>query len=196
MSSKRLYYALLVLIGLLVVGLIGGAYEADKMLKQRSSELVQDRLQSAVLAQEQTELTKAKQDIKKYQSLASIAQSSVPQDKDQAEAVREIVNIASANGIVLSSVTFPSSTLGGVSSSAASKSQLVPVKGISGVYDLQITVQSDSAHPVAYNNFINFLSNLERNRRTALVNSVTIQPNPKDRNTLSFTLILDEYIKP
>jgi len=191
-----LYYVLLILIGLLVVGLIGGAYEADKMLKQRSDELVQDRLDSAVLAQEQTELAKAKQDIKKYQSLANIAQSSVPQDKDQAEAVREIVNIAGTNGIALSSVTFPSSTLGGVSSSAASKSQLVPVKGISGVYDLQITVQSDSAHPVPYSNFINFLGALERNRRTALVNSVTIQPNPKDRNTLSFTLILDEYIKP
>jgi hypothetical protein len=204
MDSKRLYYLLLTIIALLIVGLIGGSYGVNQMLQKQSKQLVSDRLQTAVLAQEQVELTRAKQDVKKYQDLATIAKSVVPQDKDQAQTVRELVNIASANGITLGSITFPSSTLGvGAGSSSISPSsgkqqlsQLLPVKGISGVYNLQLIVQSDSSKPVAYSRFINFLSALEHNRRTALVNSVTIQPNDRDRNTLSITLILDEYIKP
>jgi len=193
MTSKRLYFVLIASVCLLVVGLFGGVYGADKLLSAQSSRLVSNRLQTQVLGDEQQQLARAKSDIKKYQDLATVAASVVPEDKDQAQTVREIVNIAQTNGVALSSITFPSSTLGGTSGSL---SQLTPVKGIAGVYNLQLTVVSDSNKPVPYSNFINFLAALEHNRRTALVNSVTIQPNNKDRNTLSFTLILDEYIKP
>lgn len=199
MNSKRLYYAMLGIIGLLIVGLVGGAYASNKVLQAESNNLVGSRLQAAVLDKEQQELAAAKQEIKKYQGLATIAESIVPQDKDQAQTVQQIVNIANANGIMLSSITFPSSTLGSSGKSSSTQillSQLVPVKGISGVYDLQITVQSDSNHPVSFSSFVNFLSSLEHNRRTALVNSIALQPNSKDRSTLSFTLGLDEYIKP
>lgn len=203
MTSKRLYFVLWGLIGLFIVGLVGGAYEADRLLQARSKGLMEARLKVAVLDQEQAELNRAKQDIKKYHDLAVIAKSVVPQDKDQAQTVREVVNIAGANKVSLGSVSFPTSTLGlgpgGKPSTSGGKqqlSQLVPVAGISGVYSLQLTVQSDSAHPVAYSRFISFLTALEHNRRTAQVSSVTIQPNVKDRTTLSFTLVLDEYIKP
>ena len=197
MNSKRLYFTMLGAIALLVIGLIGGAYGVNKMLDAESQRLVNDRLQIKVLAEEQTQLTKAKQDIIKYQSLANIAKSVVPQDKDQAQAVRQIVDIASANGIVLGSISFPASTLGTSNKGGTQQlSQLSPVAGIQGVYSLQLNVQSDSNKPVPYNQFIGFLSALEHNRRTALVASITIQPNNKDNSTLAFTLILDEYIKP
>lgn len=200
MSSKHLYYTMLAVIILLIVGLVGGAYEAEQLLAARSQQLVGNRLQSAVLADEQDQLTKAKQDIQKYQTLANIARSVVPQDKDQAQTVRQIVGIAAASGIALNSITFPSSTLGGPGGSAAGStpqlSQLTPVKGIAGVYDLQLSVQSDATHPVPYSRFITFLSALEQNRRTALVDSITLQPDALNRNDVSFTLILDEYIKP
>ena len=201
MSSKRLFFGMLIAIGLLIVGLIVGAYGADKLLQSQSKQLVSDRLQTSVLSQEQTELLQAKQDIKKYQSLATITQSIVPQDKDQAEAVLQIVNIASANGVSLGSITFPSSSLGQAvgqpaKTSTLNLSQLTPVIGIPGVYDLQLTVASDSSNPVPYSSFINFLTALENNRRTALISQVSVQPNAKNRNTVAFTLTLDEYIKP
>lgn len=198
MNSKRLYFGMLGVIGVLAVGLIGGAYEAGLMLEHQAQQWLDNRTRLAVLDQEQAELTTAKRSIAKYKDLAAIAKSVVPQDKDQAQTVREIVNIAAANGITLSSVTFPSSTLGvgaGVSSSKQ-LSQLIPVKGIAGVYNLQVTVQSDSNRPVVYSRFISFLTALEHNRRTAQVTSITLQPDSKNRSLLSFTLILDEYIKP
>ncbi|MGH7142484.1 MAG: hypothetical protein ACREF5_03425 [Candidatus Saccharimonadales bacterium] len=193
------------LIGLLIVGLIAGAYGSDKLLQNQSQSLVNDRLQTAVLAQEQTELVEAKQDIKKYQGLAVIAGSVVPQDKDQAETIRQIANIASENGVTLGSITLPSSSLGlsesgqpvtQSSTSSLQLSQLTPVVGIPGVYSLQLVVESDTNSPVPYNNFINFLNDLENNRRTALIDSITIEPNTVNRNDIDFTLTLDEYIKP
>lgn len=198
MNSKSLYFAMLGVIALLFIGLVGGAFLINKLLVSESSQLVNDRLQVNVLSAQQTQLIKAKADIKKYQSLATIAQSVVPQDKDQAQAVREIVNLAGANGISLSSISFPASSLGIVSGgqSNAQLSQLSPVQGISGVYDMQLTVQSDVTAPISYSQFTNYLSALEHNRRTALVSSVTISPNSINRNLLSFSLILDEYIKP
>lgn len=194
MNSKQLYYVMIGVIVLLLVGLVGGAYGVDKLLTDGSKQLVDARLKVEVLDREQTALTKAKQDIKKYQELADIAHNVVPQDKDQAQAINQIVSIAAANGINLSTITFPTSTLG--TTGNASLSQLTPVKDIKGVYTLQLTIQSDVNHPVAYSKFLDFLSALEHNRRTALVQSITIQPNDKDRSTLAFSLILNEYIKP
>lgn len=194
MNSKHLYFTLLGIVALLVLGLAGGAYEAAQLLSGQSAQLVANRQQVAVLSQDQKELDKAREDIKQYQELATIAKSVVPQDKDQAQTVNQIVSIANANSVSLSSITFPNSTLGGTSNSALS--QLLPVKGISGAYNLQLTVTSDTNNTVSYTKFISFLDALEHNRRTAEVSSINIQPDTRDRSKLSFTLVLDEYIKP
>lgn len=199
MTSKRLYLILVGVISLLVVAFLGGAYGANLVLQQQSQKVLQARSKSASLEQQQVQLNRAKASITKYQEVGDIAKSIVPQDKDQAQAVREIVNLAAANGVQLSTITFPTSTLGGTGSAAtgASKlSQLKPAPGISGVYTLQITVQTDSSRLTDYNKFLNFLAALERNRRTALVSGLTLQPDAKNPNLISFTLTIDEYIKP
>ncbi len=131
--------------------------------------------------------------------------------------MREIVNIAAANGVSLASITFPASTLGnlpngttpsagtsgstapsasGGNTKAASLSQLTPVKSIPGVYQLPITIKSDTNRPVQYEKFINFLSGLEHNRRTAQVVGIALQPDPDNPDLVNFNLTLNEYIKP
>jgi hypothetical protein len=216
MNAKRLYLVLCGVIGLLLIGLLAGTYGADKLLTGQASKLTSLKAKSQALDQEQIILAKAKKEVKTYAGLDHIAHAVVPQDKDQAEAVREIVNIASSNGVSLASISFPASSLGGTPGSATSTSssassasaaasaqskakalsQLQPVKNISGVYLLQIVVAGDPNQPVPYNQFINFLSDLEHNRRTAQVSSIVLQPDAHNRNHLSFTLTLNEYIKP
>lgn len=200
MNSKRIYYAMIFVIVLLVAAIFGGAYMANLQLQRQAKILTDYKTKAAVLQREQAGLVKAKKDVATYSDLEKIAKTIVPQDKDQAQAVREIINIASEAGIKPTSITFPTSTLGTPTSSASSKqsalSQLTPVKGISGVYNLQITIQQDSTSPVPYTKFIDFLSRLEQNRRTAQVTSVLLQPSPTNRTMVSFTLTLDEYIKP
>jgi len=201
------------IITIFVVGIIGGAYEVNGLLQHKSTALVNLKLEDQVLSSQQVGLTKAKKDVATYNGLNQIAKTIVPQDKDQAQAVLEISNLASASGIrQLGSITFPASSLGGLGNSSASTTtpptstststtknnltQLTPVVGISGVYQLQITITQSSDDAVPYTQFINFLSKLEQNRRTAQVNSITLTPNVNDSSKVAFTLVINEFIKP
>jgi len=193
LNAKKLYFVLLGIIVLTLAALFMCVYGANTVLQGKSKDVYDARKQSLVLDNEQRQLTKAKADIDKYQSLANIAKSIVPQDKNQAQTVREIVSIAAANGVRLGSITFPSSSLGDPKTPL---SQLSPVKNIPGVYSLLITVQSDAAALPNFNSFINLLTALEHNRRTALVSGITLSPDAANASKLSFTLTLNEYIKP
>jgi hypothetical protein len=220
MTSKRLHTVLMAGLALLFLGLIGGTYATNKLLASQADKLTALKAKSMALDQEQLSLTRAKKDIKKYDKLDKIAQAVVPQDKNQAEAVREIVNIAAANDVSLASISFPASTLGNLpggtaapsssgstvvsptpsagagNSKAGSLSQLTPLRNIPGVYQLPITIKGDTNNPVQYEKFINFLSDLEHNRRTAQVETITLQPTIGNRDYVTFELTLSEYIKP
>lgn len=199
MDSKKLYFGLTGLLVVLGLGILFGAREANLLLEKQSKTLVDLKTTYQATTDQQTQLNKDKQDITRYADLNTIAKSVVPQDKDQAEAVREIVNLANQSGISqLSSIAFPPSTLGGSAPTSPKKTltQVTPVKGTPGVYNLQITVSQANTDEVPYGNFITFLSKLEQNRRTAQVSSIDVQPDQKDPNMISFTLVIDEFIKP
>jgi len=204
MNSKRFYTVMIVVIVLLGIGVLASAFLGNKMLEKKSKTIVQLKTDTQVLSAEELSLTQAKKDVKKYSQLQQAAQAIVPQDKDQASAVREIVKIAGASGVKIALITFPASTLGGTAkasgtadtSSTASLTQVQPVKGISGVFILPITIQNDSNSPISYGAFISFLGKLEQNRRTAQVASVTLQPTALNPSQLTFNLVLNVYIKP
>jgi len=198
MGVKKVSYGLMALLVVLGVSIVFAVRNADGLLKKASNTLVDLKASDQAAAQQTVQLAQNKKDIKTYKPLDDIAKTVVPQDKDQAEAVREIVNLASKAGIAqLSSISFPPSTLGATKTKPpGGLTQVTKVKGISGVYDLQITVTQDSTTPVPYTNFVDFLSKLETNRRTAQVSSITIQPDSKNPSTVSFTLVIDEFIKP
>lgn len=224
MSSKRLHTVLIGVLAVLFVALLGGVYGVNKLLASEADNLVVLKAKNQALAQEKTSLDKAKKDAERYENLNKIAQAVVPQDKSQAEAVRQIVKIADDNNVTLAAINFPASTLGNLPSGAAAPaassgaaspapaaapaaaaetnnktanlSQLTALKNIPGVYQLPITINNDSAHPVQYANFINFLRDLEHNRRTSQVQTISIQPDSKNRGNITFSLTLHEYIKP
>jgi hypothetical protein len=216
MNSKRMYFLLITTVVLMIGLLVGGTYLVNSMLTKRANDLTALKAKNAALGQEQISLNKAKKDLANYADLYKTTRAVVPEEKNSAEAAREIVNIADAHGISLASITFPASSLGsssaGASSSATTStapaapttlnsktvklSQLTLVKGIPGVYNLVITVTSDPKAPVPYNQFVSFLSDLEHNRHTAEVSSITLQPDKDNHNLLSFNLNLNEYIKP
>jgi hypothetical protein len=216
MTSKKLFLILCSVIGLLFIALIAGTYGINKLLGTQADKLVAQKAKSQALNQQQVGFIAAKKDIAKYSDLEKITRAVVPEDKNQAEAIREIVKIAANNNISLGSISFPASTLGntptgkpigsaapaatapvsGATKPAKTLSQLEPVKNIPGVYLLQIVVASDSSRPVGYYSFINFLNDLEHNRRTAQVSAITLQPEVTNSSLLTFTLTLNEYIKP
>jgi len=200
MNSKRLYWLLLGLLVVIFGGLCGATYGVSHLLKTKSTELASNKALVQQLTTQQAGLVKSKSDIARYAELESITKTIVPQDKDQAQTVRELTNIASANDVSLTTITFPSSTLGatGTAPSAAklSLSQLTPVKNIPGVYNLQIVVGNNASNYVTFNQLDAFLRGLENNRRTAAVSSLTITPQQDNPNRLVFSLTINTYIKP
>jgi hypothetical protein len=193
LTPKTLYFVLLGMAILAFGVVLAGVYGADSFLKGKSKAVHDAHLNNLVLEQQERQLAKAKADISSHQSLADIAQYIVPQDKDQAQAVLEIVNIAAQNNISLASITFPASSLGQANTK---NSQLTPVTGITGVYSLNIVVSSDSNNAARYDDFLSFLNALEHNRRTALVTNIALTPDGKNPNLVSFNLTLQEYVKP
>ncbi|MCL5113333.1 MAG: hypothetical protein M1554_02525 [Patescibacteria group bacterium] len=216
MSSKKFHILMIALFCFSVLIFVGLTYESNNFFQNDAIGTNNLKAKLASLTQEQISLLQDKSDIKKYTPLFEIASSIVPQNKDQAEAVRQIINLATANNVVIGSITFPTSTLGnllpdtGVAppasaikaapspANSASLSQLTPVPNLPGIYELPITIQSStqSDQETTYPELINFLSALENNRLTALVSTISITPNPANPNLFSFSLSINIYIKP
>ncbi len=211
MSAKRTFYLMCGALVILIFAIFGSAYGTQSLLQKQSSQLTGLKARVDALNQQQISLKKAKKDIAKYTDLYNISKVIVPENKDQVQAVRQIVKLADDNHIVLDAINFPASTLGtstaavapadakGTSATSGAKpslSQLTAVPKIPGVYVLQLTVTSSPNKLATYTELISFLSALENNRQTALVSNINIQPNQQNHNLFSFNLTLDTYIKP
>lgn len=198
---------LVLMAGLGIASIVVG----NNMLQKKSDQLVALKLDNRLLEEQQIALVQANKDIEKYADLEKIAKSIVPQDKDQAKTVREIVELAAESGVPIASISFPSSNLGQgqpqvvtptesgtapATPAAPPITQVKPVDGIPGVFQLEINVQSDNGGPISYANLITFLTKLEQNRRTAQVSQITISPVPKDIRLLTLQLTINVYIKP
>ena len=194
-GAKKVYFLLLGLIGLALIALGASVYLASGILTAKSNDVRTSRLNSLVLEERQRLLGKAIQDINKYEALAAVAKDIVPQDKNQAQTVREITKLAKKNGVTLGGITFPTSQLGD-SKTPQQQTQLTPAAGIPGVYVLPISVRSDSQIATPFANFIRFLDALEHNRRTAVLTSINLQPDENAPSDVFFTLTIEEYIIP
>lgn len=213
MNSKKAYYGMLAGAVLAFTLLTATVVLADMWLHKRSDQLRSVKLDTRLLDEQQVSLVQANKDIAKYADLENIANAIVPQDKDQAKTVREIINLAEKSNIPITSISFPTSTLGAAAQPAATSAstdsssataaviappvtQVKAADGISGVYQMEINVQSDSSTPVPYSDLLTFLEQLEQNRRTAQVSNITVTPSAKDPSLVTFTLIVNVYIKP
>jgi hypothetical protein len=111
-TSKKVYFGMIGLLAFLSVMLGGILYAGNNMLVKEADELVELKLESQLLEEQQLALIQANRDIEEYSELESIAKAIVPQDKDQARTVREIVKIATEAGVSFSNISFPTSNLG------------------------------------------------------------------------------------
>lgn len=206
-------------VGLLALGTVASVVVGNMYLEKQASKLNELKVEDRVLEEQQTALKQAKKDLEKYAELEKVAKTIVPQDKDQAKAVLEIIEIAKASGISIKSISFPTSNLGskpaapqsntnsaegGESKPAQEKtapiSQAKPVEGITGVYSLEMNIvpEGDAASPISYYQFLDFLGRLENNRRTAQVTQIKVVPQgkSKDSSFVTFTLTINIFVKP
>ena len=216
-TSKQLRWILLGLLGLVAVIFVSVMFIGLSILGSKSQKMVDLKLQSEATENQLTNLGLAKKQIKQYGFFKTVAQEVIPNDKDQATAVLQINEFASAAGFKLQDITFPASTLGlttsgtptSVSAQTASPgtvlSQARPVTGIPGLYSVQLTVtpQTDKSLPdsqqVSYDKLIYFLGRIESNHRTAQISQIIVTPIYNDDGSvrcLNFTLTINIFIKP
>lgn len=202
MNSKRLFFILVASLVAINAGGVALLVYGNKVLDKQNSKLTELKVEANTLDTVQQSLVKAKKDVEKYKDLAQVVETVVPQEKDQARTIRELVQIANESGVSIDSINFPSSTLGSsnkpgsstpASSGATTNTQTQKVDGLNNVERLEITITSSKQ--VSYTNFILFLQKLEQNRRTAQVSSITVTPSAVDKSRVNFSLVLNVYIK-
>ncbi len=210
-TSRRLHLALVSGVLLSIIAFIVIAYFGLSILGAKSQKIVDLKVQTQTAGDQLANLESSKKQIEQYSYFKNVAQTVIPSDKDQAETVLEIEQMANNAGIQLQSITFPASNLGlttsaaqdatSTSASQAAISQAQPVAGMAGLYSLQLTITPDSstnvppAKQITYAKMLAFLNEIENNRRTAQITQVNIQP-PSQNLPLSFSLIINIFIKP
>jgi hypothetical protein len=191
-------------------------------LGSESKKVVDLKLKNQTADAQLTNLAVSKQEVEKYSYFKTVASSVIPTDKNQAEAVLEIFQLAKESGINIQSITFPNSSLGlttaptttpaasaATPSAAATPttqkivSQSIPVVGIPGLYSVQLTITPDIGsqlspdQQVTYPKMLDFLRRIENNRRTAQITQVVIQPLASaGPSHINFSLIVNIFIKP
>lgn len=192
MNSKKIYYVILSLCVVLLLGLAGSVYVGLGLLQEKSQELKQAKLEREAIGNQELSLLRAINEIEEFSELEQVARSVIPQEKDQARTVREIISIARQSGVSINSIVFPTSDLGSDDDSVIS--QASPVRGLPGLFELQLSVQI--TEDTGFNQFISFLEGLEQNRRTSQVKSVSITPDQNARDQVRFSINLAVFLRP
>lgn len=214
MTQKRLFIILAILCFVTFIGIGGLYYFGDMMLRKQTKTLLDKKIDIAALEEEEKSLAQAKKDIEKYKNINEISKAIVPQDKDQAKTVRDILSNAAKSQTPVQSIVFNASTLGqktptttgqnGTSGTATTTptktpppiTQVKPVDGIPGVYSMEITLSNTKETATNYASIINFLRNLENSRRTAHIANITLTPDKQNPNIITYAITLKVYIKP
>jgi len=196
---------------------VGTAFVGRSQISSTSRQLVDLKLQSKTVDDQLASLAAAKKQLKKYSYFNDVVKNVLPNDKDQAQAVLDVSQMAIASHIALQNIEFPTSNLGGrlsaptsppatstPSSNASGQNtaltQVMKVPGIPGLYSLQLTITPQIGPQVpaplisTYPKFLDFLNRIEHNRRTAQIIGVNISPQAD--GSLNFTLIINIFIKP
>ena len=213
-TPKQLRFMLLGLLGVSIVFFLTAAVTGLNKLSAKSKELVSVKLENKTVEAQLSSLELAKKEVEKYAYFNEVAKTVIPNDKDQAQAVLAIFQMAQEVGIAIANITFPTSNLGtgtgsasatGTGSESTAISQAKPVEGISGLYSLQLTITPQTEQDVppdkfaTYSKFLDFLKRLERDRRTAQITEVSIEPLAEETappQAINFSLTIKIFIRP
>jgi Tfp pilus assembly protein PilO len=206
MTAKKAYF---ILIGVLILACIAACatlYFGNSLMQKSANKLVKTKLANISDSTEEQNYMLARKDLKKYSSLNAIILQILPKNKDQAQAVSQLYQIANETGITISQIQFPPSSLGLTSATTGSTTtttsssgvtQAVAVAGIPGVLGItvNVTLEPLSGKTISFNDMINFLQDVEANRRSMEINQVSVQSDTENGG-ITFSATLTIFVKP
>lgn len=208
-TPKKIYYLMISLIFITILLIFSSIYLGRQLLLKSQSSLVEAKLYN--YTQEKTEeiFRKNQKLLNENADIAQILSNIVPSEKDQARAVRELNAIAEANNLNVVSVSFPRSDLLTPAKTTETKtdqssndkaldqsksiSQAKPIKGMNGVYSIELTteISSKDGQRIPTDQILSLLQNIENNRRNMRIGSINISSNGE---TINLKLMI--FIKP
>jgi type II secretory pathway component PulM len=196
MNAKKAYYVFIAILALCILGVFVTIYIGNGIMQKSSSKLVQTKLEDISADTKEQTYLQARKNLEEYSSLNETISQILPSTKDQAQAVKNLYQIGDANGIIVSDIQFPTSTLG-ESSSSESVTQAEKVKDMPGVLgiDINVKLKSVSGDTINYGDLIKFLQEVELNRRSMQIKQITVNAD-QERGGVQAQLTLTIFVKP
>ncbi len=190
-SSKQAFYGFCggIVIAFITTGLL--TYWANGQLDLRKSQINQKKTESQELDNKINRAKSLREELLRLQDINQTSTEVLPNIKSQENIIGELISIAAKRGLSLESIAFSG---GGDSKAGANPetSQSIAVKEVPGVFGLSI----QTSITTDYENVLQFLEDLENNKRQFEVTEISITPDPVDTSLFTTQLSLVTYIQP
>lgn len=208
-TAKRFNYLLTgVLISTSIIALLVTFYSL-RLYSERSAKLVETKLELVEANSQRDNALTQKADLSKNKTDIELLQKIVPKTKDQALAVAELQAIANENNLSIGNLSFPASELGAVKNNTTAGAsekitQTKNIEGMSGVLGIELNISqinrklSPVGSGINYNQLIDLLKSIEKNRRTMQIKTIQIQPIIKEGAVVGYnpTITINLFVKP
>lgn len=207
-TARKLNLIMTISIVVLILGSVGLTLYANNLLSAKSKKLSETKLEILGVNNSRESALSQKAELIRYKASIELLNKIVPKSKDQALAVAELQAIANDNNITIGSLTFPASELGSKNTSSTSSTAKITQSkqkdGISGVLGVELTMSqlnrksAPSGSGLSYNQLLNILEAIERNRRTMQIKNIQIQPILKGNIVSGYnpTITINLFVKP
>ena len=191
MKNKRISLLLSLLLFLAISCSVGVLYVMHKYITKIDKSISELKSKDEAGVKQLADLNLAEQQVKKYQDFSSISTQVLPKTYNQTE-LNLIVNLAKQSGISLTSI----SVSNGIATSLPGpcRAPLVAYADIKGVCSVTFRIQPSEA--VSFDQFMNFITRLEQNRRKILISNLSLSPAGDKSNNLTFSAELNLFTRP
>lgn len=171
MTSKKIFFAIIIGIALTIVLASLAFYYVEQRLTNRATNL--SKLKADIDAID-VRIKEAQSALLQYEDLKfidDVAADVLPPNKVQSNLVEELYTLSNKANVTIRSISFESP--GGAQVKDPSLSQTKPLEGVGGVFTLPASLTYEAS---TYDRVLKFLTNLEENRRKLQVSRLNITP--------------------
>lgn len=192
MSSKRFFF---VMIGVFLISIavgVAGFIWTNNLLKEKAKTVSLAMAERDVLQYKIDLLRKSTSSLKDVDKLTTLVDAVLPKEKKQEDLIGDIIYTASSEAGIsnnkISNITFTTTqTPDNLSGTTA-------LKTVQGVFSYPFSIQIGK---IPYSSLLNFLGEIEKNKRIIQVENISITPNKTDASQIdSVSLSLKTFVRP
>jgi cell division protein FtsB len=191
-TTKKSFFAILGVIGIIVGGGVGIFSLLDGQMKQLNGEVAKLKADQEAIRSQIDIYASARKKVEELRFVQDLADSVLPPSKEQANVVAELKKFITDSGLQFDSVAFTgdnSKIVGGIGNS-----QTEQVEGLAGVRILPTSVVIRAG--ATYQQVLKLLETIEQNQRKMQLTEITLVPNDESATAFStITMTVNIYLR-